>query len=345
MRSCSRAEELRAEVTKGAGAHKDAAVAVAKHGAAAKLTAEQLKAMAEAEAQMSGAKQIADTQALIATYDRLASKGIPATIEAQKKLHDSVEATIKVYTDAGTAIPPKLLAIQNATQNAANGLDRWSSETAIATDAVSTYGRALEDELAPAQAEVYNNTMAQIDANEALIPTWRKIRDSIKEVPEMLDRVGEATEGVPEMLKRVGKEGAQSWGDGFKEIAKNFGSLMTDAIVNGNWQNAFTALGSQVGSLLGTKIGTSLATSIGGLLGETVGAILPGIGAMLGPLLDKVFGKLLKTEGKKVNDLRDAYVAAGGDRRPERAAVAAGLTLDAFLQADTVEEYEKAIAR
>ena len=178
-----------------------------------------------------------------------------------------------------------------------------------------------------------------------LIPTWMKIRDSIKEVPEMLDRVGEATEGVPEMLKRVGKEGAQSWGDGFKEIAKNFGSLMTDAIVNGNWQNAFTALGSQVGSFLGTKIGASLAKNIGGLLGETVGAILPGIGALLGPLLDKVFGKLLKTEGKKVNDLRDAFInAAGGIEALNRKAVAAGMTLDALLKAKTVKDYEKAVA-
>ena len=67
-------------------------------------------------------------------------------------------------------MPPSFLKAQKATEDAAKGLDRWSSETAIATDAVWTYGRALEDELAPAQAEVYENTMAQIRANESAHP-------------------------------------------------------------------------------------------------------------------------------------------------------------------------------
>jgi hypothetical protein len=62
-------------------------------------------------------------------------------------------------------------------------------------------------------------------------------------------------------------------------------------------------------------------------------------------LLTTFADKLFKTEGKKVNDLRDAFVsAAGGIGELNRKAVAAGITLDALLKAKTVKDYEAAIA-
>ena len=62
-------------------------------------------------------------------------------------------------------------------------------------------------------------------------------------------------------------------------------------------------------------------------------------------LLTTFADKLFKTEGRKVNDLRDAFIAAAGGVAVLNAkAAAAGMTLDALLKAKTVKEYEAAVA-
>jgi hypothetical protein len=74
----------------------------------------------------------------------------------------------------------------------------------------------------------------------------------------------------------------------------------------------------------------------GGPLGAVVGGGLAAFGA--------ISGALFKTEGKKVNDLRDAYVAAaGGLSALDIKAHAAGMTLNALLRAGNVRDYEAAI--
>jgi hypothetical protein len=55
--------------------------------------------------------------------------------------------------------------------------------------------------------------------------------------------------------------------------------------------------------------------------------------------------KIFKTEGRKVNDLRDAFIsAAGGLGALGEKARQAGMTLDALLRASTVKDYEAAVA-
>jgi len=62
-------------------------------------------------------------------------------------------------------------------------------------------------------------------------------------------------------------------------------------------------------------------------------------------LLSTVGNALFKTEEKKVNDLRDAFIgAAGGLDALNQKAVAAGTTLNALLKAKTVKDYEAAVA-
>jgi hypothetical protein len=190
-------------------------------------------------------------------------------------------------------------------------------------------------------AEAVYAQMALLDR----VPDWQKIAESIKAVPPLIDAVGEATVGVPPMLKKRGAEAAQSWGDGFESIAKNFGSLMTDAIVNGDWRNAIAAMGSQVGELIGSQVGKSLGKAIGGTFGSVLSAVMPGVGSLLGPVIDKFWGWATKSEGRKVNDLRDAFIsAAGGLAALNAKAAAAGTTLNALLRASTVKDYEAAVA-
>ena len=236
----------------------------------------------------------------------------------------------------------------NESMRAMNALPTWMkiNEAIKGTPPLlEDVGRAVDgippalDRMKNAGEEVLAQ-MARLDS----IPDWQKIADAIKGVPPLLEDINAGVEGIPPMLKRVGKEAGESFGAGLEDIAKNFGSLMSDAIINGDWRNAFTALGSQIGELLGQEMGKKLGKSIGGMLGDTLGAILPGIGSMLGPLLSSAFDKLTDAEHRKVNDLRDAWEDQFGSLEDlNKKAQEVGLTLDNYLKADSVEEYTAAI--
>ncbi|MGD9906428.1 MAG: hypothetical protein AB7U83_23415 [Vicinamibacterales bacterium] len=96
-------------------------------------------------------------------------------------------------------------------------------------------------------------------------------------------------------------------------------------------------------------LGKLLTDKLGATLGGALGSVLPGLGTAIGGLLggmaDKVFGGLFgRGQHKKVNDLRDAFTkTAGGIHELNVTAQAAGLTLDRFLRAKTVQEYEAAV--
>jgi len=142
----------------------------------------------------------------------------------------------------------------------------------------------------------------------------------------------------------------------FRDALKGVPDIIKAALTGGGGMGAAVeAVFSDLGANLGKKLGTQLAGALSGTLGKlgakVGGAIfdmIPGIGAALGaalgPLLDKVTNALFKTEGKKVNDIRDAYVAAaGGIGALNAAAVAAGTSLDAMLKAGNVKDYDAAI--
>lgn len=101
------------------------------------------------------------------------------------------------------------------------------------------------------------------------------------------------------------------------------------------------ALGKKIGQQIGQSLGKSIGESAGKLVGDVVGVIAgEAIGQVVGLGLDKLF----KTEGKQVNDIRDQYVlAAGGIGELDRRAKEAGVTLNGFLKADSVQEYNLAV--
>ena len=84
------------------------------------------------------------------------------------------------------------------------------------------------------------------------------------------------------------------------------------------------------------------ATVQGAMSGGVFGAISSGVLATFGA----ISGALFKTEGKKVNDLRDAFVAAaGGIAALDAKARAAGTSVTALLNTKNVKAYEAEVAR
>ena len=90
-------------------------------------------------------------------------------------------------------------------------------------------------------------------------------------------------------------------------------------------------------ALLSTASATAKAFASGGPWAAAI--------AFASGMLTTFADQLFKTEGRKVNDLRDAFIgAAGGLAVLNERAHAAGMTLDALLRAKTVKDYEAAVA-
>lgn len=80
-----------------------------------------------------------------------------------------------------------------------------------------------------------------------------------------------------------------------------FPDLMVQALTGGGGVfGALTGFASQMGGILTKSLGSTLMSSIGGLLGKVVGGIVGPLGALLGPVLDKIFGFFHKTEAQKL---------------------------------------------
>jgi hypothetical protein len=197
--------------------------------------------------------------------------------------------------------------------------------------------RALLDE----NASNYESSLADIDALEEA---------SAKNATEVW------MDHVAEMKKAMGP----SFLDIFSNALKGIPGLLTAAFTGGGGVGgAISGILSDLGGQLGTKLGGMLARGLDGVLGKlgakVGGAIfdmIPGIGGALGsmimPALDKAWGWISKREGRQVNDLRDAYVAAAGgfDKLAEQARKA-GIELNsssAFQRASTTEAWQKAVA-
>jgi hypothetical protein len=90
----------------------------------------------------------------------------------------------------------------------------------------------------------------------------------------------------------------------FASAVEGIGPVIMSAMQGGG--NVIGAVGSHMGSKLGTKLVEDFGSKITGALGSTLGgalnAVIPGVGAMLGPLMSAIGGKLKGLFGIGVND-------------------------------------------
>jgi TP901 family phage tail tape measure protein len=180
-------------------------------------------------------------------------------------------------------------------------------------------------------------TQRWVDKHGLLKEAVKDSKEEIKEALEATETWGQTFNDIFEKLPNIIMRAFTGGGDIGKSIGGLFGGGIMDKIT-----------GTMKDGLFGGGAGKWLQDHLGKTLGGVLGSALPGLGTALGGLLggmaDKVFGKLFKSEGKEVNNLRDKFTeAAGGIRELERAAAEAGTTLEEFYRADTIEEYERAI--
>lgn len=179
----------------------------------------------------------------------------------------------------------------------------------------------------------------------------------IASMSQLVDASAIVGQDVSGTLERAAQEAAAKSRAVWQDFGAGLGGTILSAITGGG------DIGEAVGGFVGKRIGeelnksfqgmfdkggalASLAnTGLGDVLGGAANAVIPGVGALLGAGLGKIFDSIFKTAEKQTNDLRDQFVAsAGGIDKLNESAVAAGVTLDAVLSAKKPEALKAAIA-
>lgn len=165
-----------------------------------------------------------------------------------------------------------------------------------------------------------------------LAPSIKAVSSALVESTAKGATFGETLKGSMKDLPKTMLAAAEGGGNVGKSVGSSIGGSL------GDWAGkmAGPALGNMFGKTVGGAVGTMfgpLGTMVGGFLGEKIGGVA-----------SKVFGKVFGGEGKKVNDMRDDFVAAaGGIQALDAKAHAAGLTLDRLLKAKNVKDYQAAV--
>lgn len=185
----------------------------------------------------------------------------------------------------------------------------------------------LQSLSAEKQKELNKLTKEAIDANERLgrvVPqAWRDIYAATFDYASLVPEIPPAVRAIPDEFTRLGQTvrleipAAAKQLEGLKLTAydvrgafeANLGPSLWEKLFGGDFGGRLgqTILGAiqgggniiaSAGSFIGTTLTTTLAKTItsgaglaiSGALGSAINAILPGLGALFGPLLDKVAG-------------------------------------------------------
>lgn len=164
-----------------------------------------------------------------------------------------------------------------------------------------------------------------------------------------------AGEDVSGELGKAAEKASTAMRAKFTDFGSRLGGTILDAITGGG------DIGETIGGFVGNEIGSGLqgqwnnltsgsgpmagafSGGLGSMLGGVVGAVLPGVGALLGAGFSAITDKLFKGEEKRVNDMRDQFVAsAGGIEELNLSASRAGVTLDRLLDAKKTNDFKAA---
>ena len=130
---------------------------------------------------------------------------------------------------------------------------------------------------------------------------------------------------LPDELPFIAQSMSAAIGAGFRKTLTDFPKTMISALtgggdVGGAFSSFFSDIGANIGTNMFGKLAAKASSSLFGMFGKNItsalGDIIPGIGGMIGslagPAIEWIGNKLFKTEGKHVNDLRDAFMEAQG---------------------------------
>jgi hypothetical protein len=250
----------------------------------------------------------------------------------------------------GPALPGGILPSHVATTERTTAIQAYIEKQKTAT--TTTKAAITADDLFA--TILRSSTLSMYELNEAL---WKTAGEGEKAFIAGLDGINKLSDDLLRSLPSTQKAAEDLWEAIGKKITDlgqgpidQTGIKIRDGATD--WKKwggvAVSALGeaSRAAEMAGNKIMASLmsigsAVVQGAMQGGVWGAVSSGALAVFGA----VSGALFKTEGKKVNDLRDQFIAAaGGLAMLDAKAHSTGLELTALLNAKTVKDFDTAVA-
>lgn len=247
-----------------------------------------------------------------ASADKAAADDAKTHAAERKKLAEETEKTNKAFRDSVSIMG-----------TAAGNWRMWQPLAVGSLDSASTSAQQFYAEM--------GRTLTAIDLSaRAWEPFKKGVADSRKELAGLVTStksMSDWAKGLPNLI--VGA--LQGGGNVGQSIgASLFGQIFQSG---GASQKAIEAGASK---LFGAGVGAAIGSAVPGL-GTLVGSVA-------GQLSQKFFGKLFKSEGKEVNNLRDTFVASmGGIDALAAKAQAAGTNVDNLLRARNKDQLQKAI--
>ncbi len=182
---------------------------------------------------------------------------------------------------------------------------------------------------------------------------FEALQAAMDEAAQRGDHVASAVGFALKKITTEAKKTATSFKDVFQDALQGLPNVILGALQGGG--DVGKSIGAHLGGSIAKGLGDTVTKGLSGLLGKglgsALGSILPGVGTLLGGFVgDKLFGAIGGLFGggeeRKVNDMRDQFVAAaGGLDQLGAKAQTVGLDLKAMLDADTVKEYEAAVGQ
>jgi hypothetical protein len=265
---------------------------------------------------------------------------------------------------------PALIGLGTATEDAAKA----AKKAAAAQREFNNWLVMREFEDAAEQAKRFAAATEEAARNQAMLTTWlwnsatplETQNDLLRAIETNMVRIGAqagklaaasgagvipglATQGLEPFKQSFTSKTFAGFGDFLKG---NLADTITKAFQGGG--DVVKSLGSTVGSWF-TRAGGPLASAatkgltsiLGKGLGGALGSLVPGLGALLGPAIEKVAGlfkNLFGGKEKETNKIREEFVQmSGGLDALNQQAARAGVTLTAMLNAKTPEAYRKEI--
>jgi predicted nucleic acid-binding Zn-ribbon protein len=244
--------------------------------------------------------------------EREAVRTLNTELAESKKQHADLAAEMRKAMAAAVAFDKAMhaYAVKTAAE-AAEHLDELARRSEFLSVATVIAGEELDNLTAAFNRFTGGITIAGDVLDHVVIPAFSELPNVVAGATKSLDAAREHT---------------ASLGAGFKKV------------FSGDFKAGFKEMGQSILDMVNPM--AILNTAIGNLLSKGISALT----GLVSKGFKSLFGAIFHTEEKEVNRTRQAFVdAAGGIDALNRKAQAAGVTLDAFLDAKKVKDYQRAI--
>jgi uncharacterized protein YoxC len=269
------------------------------------------------------------------TIDEMQSVPDPGGLAYFKAINAAEDATRKLATET-KKIPPTLDELNNA-------MGRVVGVTEDESDALFTIAK-VTDTWGLGIGQLNSRLVTITDTMHELNPALTDLVTGFEDVDRAMQGTQRSHEALlvsmnkPMTLPDV-KPAMDEIGGAFESLKGMAGSVLGG--LNDIFQRAFEGGGNIMGAIKSfatnaLKVALSFIPVVGPFISQFAGAIVAGF--------DKLFGGIFKSAEKAMNKVRQTFVdAAGGLDALRDKATAAGVTIDALLNAKNAKQYEKAI--